>query len=190
MVWTAFALHALFWSPFVIRGQFDKATGGQQAGPTAHADPRATALVWAHVGAFVLTYAGIAWGGFGGTPWPLPELLRWSGVPLMLGTTWAMVRVMMVFRSWRLRAALRADHQLCTEGPFAVVRHPIYTALDVVGVASLLMVPNGLTLGGLVLNVLVGDIRARAEERLLLAAFGDRYAAYMARTRRCIPGLY
>jgi protein-S-isoprenylcysteine O-methyltransferase Ste14 len=40
------------------------------------------------------------------------------------------------------------------------------------------------------LVVLGGDLRARAEERVLLAAFGERYCDYIKRTSRLIPGLY
>jgi len=34
------------------------------------------------------------------------------------------------------------------------------------------------------------DLRARAEEKLLLQAFGASYREFIARTSRFIPGLY
>jgi protein-S-isoprenylcysteine O-methyltransferase Ste14 len=37
---------------------------------------------------------------------------------------------------------------------------------------------------------LSGDLRARAEEKVLLAAFGDRYREYAARVKRFVPGVY
>ena len=99
-------------------------------------------------------------------------------------------RVMMVFRSWRLQAALTAEHQLCTEGPFRLVRHPIYTGMMLLTLGTFLLAPNTLTLLGIAANFLAGDSRARAEERLLTGVFGDRYVAYMSRTKRFIPGVY
>jgi protein-S-isoprenylcysteine O-methyltransferase Ste14 len=35
-----------------------------------------------------------------------------------------------------------------------------------------------------------GDLRARAEETVLLAVFGDRYREYQRRVKRFIPGVY
>ena len=185
-----FALQALFWAPFLVRGQLDRTAGSHRDGATAHADPQATRLVWAHVVAFALLYGGAGWAFWSGGDDRLPLPVRLVAVPIMLGSTWAMIRVMIVFRSWRLRAVLTEAHELCTEGPFSVVRHPIYTGLVGVAVATMLVAPNGATAAGFVLNLLVGDRRARAEERLLLAAFGERYAAYMARTKRFLPGVY
>jgi len=190
MAWLVYGLHALFWAPFLIRGQLDKRSGTAQTGPEAHRSPGATALVWAHSAAFGVTYFGIGWGVFGGPLWPLPMPVRLLGVPIVIGTTWMIIRVMMVFRSWRLRAALQSDHQLCTEGPFRVVRHPIYTGLVLLTFASFLLVPNLLTAIGVITNFLAGDVRARTEEKLLAGVFGDRYSTYMTRTKRFLPGVY
>lgn len=184
-----FVLQAVFWAPFLVRGRLDHVAGSHRDGATAHAAPRASMLVWAHGGAFALLYGGAGWSLWSGGDAVLPLPVRLLAVPIMLASTWAMIRVMLVFRSWRLRAVLTEAHELCTEGPFSVVRHPIYTGLMAVGVATLLVAPNVLTAAGFLLNVLVGDLRARTEERLLLAAFGERYAAYMARTRRFVPRL-
>jgi protein-S-isoprenylcysteine O-methyltransferase Ste14 len=51
-------------------------------------------------------------------------------------------------------------------------------------------VPTPITWTGFVLMVIGGDLRARSEEKLLEQAFGDRYRAYRARTRRFVPGVY
>ena len=59
-----------------------------------------------------------------------------------------------------------------------------------VSIASFFLVPNALTALGILTNFAAGDLRARAEEKLLTEAFGDRYRTYMARTKRWIPGVY
>ncbi|GDX83337.1 farnesyl cysteine carboxyl-methyltransferase [Deltaproteobacteria bacterium] len=190
MAWLVYALHALFWAPFMVRGQLDKQAGLQQTGPAAHRNSAATALVWLHTAALGVTYVGIGWGLFNAAVWDWPLAARLLGVPIILATTWMIIRVMMVFRSWRLRAELTAEHQLCTEGPFRLIRHPIYTALVLLSIGSFFLVPNALTALGIVTNFLAGDLRARAEERLLIEAFGERYRTYMARTKRWIPGVF
>jgi len=87
-----------------------------------------------------------------------------------------------------LVARVTERHELITSGPYAVVRHPIYTAM--LG----LLIATGLTFGtptstvaGAVLYVIGTWLRTRAEERLLEAAFGDRYAAYRRRVPALIP---
>ena len=46
------------------------------------------------------------------------------------------------------------------------------------------------TVGGILGIAWVGSQRARAEEAILLAAFGERYGEFMARTKRFVPGVY
>ena len=184
------SLHLLFWAPFVLRGQIDRATGQAQAGPAAHKASAPSLVVWLHGVALFPTYSGMGAGSFGGWLWDAPVAVRLLGVPLFLGATVLVIRTLLVFRSWRLRAELTATHELCTEGPFARIRHPIYTAMVLLTLGTAIVVPNALTLLGVVLNFVAGDYRARQEERLLVQAFGERYLNYMGKTRRFVPGLY
>ena len=94
-------------------------------------------------------------------------------------------------RNWSLVARTRADHQLVEAGPFAYIRHPIYSAL------FLLMPAMALAFGHvahLVLSVplyAIGTwLRVGEEERLLRATFGSRYDAYAARVKRFLPGVF
>ena len=45
-------------------------------------------------------------------------------------------------------------------------------------------------LAGAVVVFVAGDLRARAEERVLVAQLGERYHEYAARARRLLPGVY
>lgn len=190
MALLAYGLHALFWAPFVVRGQLDRATGTAQSGAAAHRAPGASLVVWLHGVGLFPTYAGMGAGLFGGPFFGWPLHARLLGVGFFLAGTALVVASLVVFRSWRLRAELTEAHELCTTGPFARLRHPIYTALVLLTVGTFVLVPNWVTLLGVATNLLAGDYRARQEEKLLLAAFGERYAAYMARTRRFVPGVY
>jgi len=84
-------------------------------------------------------------------------------------------------------AAIREDHSLVVNGPFRLVRHPVYTGYLALlvgsGVASLnlcvlLLWPISL------LGILV---QATSEEQLLAARFGQVYACYAGRTGRLVP---
>jgi len=93
-------------------------------------------------------------------------------------------------RNWSLVARTRDDHRLVTTGPFAVVRHPIYTALALVVVAMALALGHVTHLvAALPVYALGTWLRVRAEERLLRAMFGTAYADYAARVKRFVPGL-
>jgi protein-S-isoprenylcysteine O-methyltransferase Ste14 len=63
-----------------------------------------------------------------------------------------------------------------------------FAMLAVVLATKLVLAP--LVWAGFALMVLFGDVRARAEERLLERAFGAAYREYRARTRRFLPGVY
>lgn len=93
-------------------------------------------------------------------------------------------------RSWRLVPTIAPGHALCTTGPYALVRHPMYLAIDLLGVGTAIWVGSLPAAVAAAMLVAGGLGRARQEERALLEAFGDEYRAYMARVRRLIPGLY
>lgn len=82
----------------------------------------------------------------------------------------------------------RASARLVTSGPYALVRHPMYSAV-IVGALALAIgwntVPHWVAFAAL---VAVLNAKARREERLLVERFPD-YAAYMARTPRFVPRL-
>lgn len=113
-------------------------------------------------------------------------LLLWLGATtLFIAATRAMGR------NWSIVARTREDHQLVQSGPFAAMRHPIYTAiaLQLIGAAVALGHPARLVLA-LPLYALGTWLRISEEERLLRAMFGSAYDAYAARVRRFVPGLF
>jgi protein-S-isoprenylcysteine O-methyltransferase Ste14 len=122
----------------------------------------------------------------------LPSILalQLAGIVVMAGGLALIAWAYVVFRSFRLLAQVDPGHELCQDGPFAWLRHPIYCGFNLFYLGSFLLVPHVGCLIQVVASVLALDVRARFEERVLLRAFGDRYASFMARTRRFVPGLY
>jgi protein-S-isoprenylcysteine O-methyltransferase Ste14 len=109
-------------------------------------------------------------------------LLAWWSV-------WAVVgAVRALGKQWSLQARVLEDHELITAGPFRRVRHPIYSAMIAMLVASGLAVGEWRTLAaGLALELAGTWIRVRGEERLLRGAFGARYDEYAARVPALVP---
>lgn len=100
--------------------------------------------------------------------------------------TWSFIAL----QSWRLLPKVDAGHELCTTGPYGLVRHPMYLAVDLLGVGSAVWVTTPVVALAAVLLVIGGDLRARVEEHVLVEAFADRYRSYMRRVRRTLPGVY
>lgn len=90
---------------------------------------------------------------------------------------------------WSSRARAQTGHQLRTTGPYAITRHPIYTA--VLGMLIGTTVAQGF---GRWIVVLAGvgvilALKVRAEERLLSAEFPLAYARYRAAVPTLLPRL-
>lgn len=93
-------------------------------------------------------------------------------------------------KNWSVVARTRSDHELVTTGPFAYLRHPIYTALGLFLIALAIATGNVERLViGLPIYALGTWLRIVEEEKLLRAAFGASYDAYAGRVRRFVPGL-
>jgi protein-S-isoprenylcysteine O-methyltransferase Ste14 len=93
-------------------------------------------------------------------------------------------------KQWSLTARLLEGHELVTSGPFARVRHPIYSALLGLLLATGLAWSSWpMTLAALAVYVFGTHLRAGREERLLLAQFGERYRDYARRVPRLLPRL-
>ncbi|HXK10650.1 MAG TPA: isoprenylcysteine carboxylmethyltransferase family protein [Vicinamibacteria bacterium] len=91
-------------------------------------------------------------------------------------------------RHWRIEAGLDADHQLIQAGVYGLVRHPIYTSMLFVVVAtSLVLAPLYLLPASVALYVAGTEIRVRAEEALLAERFGEAFQRYRRRVPAYVP---
>jgi protein-S-isoprenylcysteine O-methyltransferase Ste14 len=186
--------HAGFWAAFAIGRLASRRTNESKPdGPVAQEKRTAKhsrLLVGLHFVAFGFMYTGIGNAVFSGR---VPDWFagqRVAGAVLIgIGAALAMSAIL-YFRSWRFRATLNEGHQLATGGPFAVLRHPIYMALNLLALGSALWIPTLTVWAGFVLMLIGSDLRARAEEALLAQSFGVDYQNYRKKTWRFIPWIY
>ncbi|QCK88393.1 isoprenylcysteine carboxylmethyltransferase family protein [Phreatobacter aquaticus] len=91
-------------------------------------------------------------------------------------------------RNWSQTLELREGHTLVTHGVYRLVRHPMYSAFFLWGLAQLLLLQN-LIVGpaGLIGFGTLYCFRIAREERMMHEAFGQHYAEYADRTKRIIP---
>ena len=89
---------------------------------------------------------------------------------------------------WSLAARVVEGHKLVTQGPYSIVRNPIYTGMFGMLLATGLAVSHWI---GLVLAIIVFAIgtfiRVRSEERLLREMFGSEFDEYARTVRAVIP---
>ena len=82
---------------------------------------------------------------------------------------------------------VKVGHELVSDGPYAVTRHPMYTGLLAMLPGAALAWNSLLTLALAVLMVVPFAIQARIEEPLLEAHFGEAYRDYRRRVPRLLP---
>jgi protein-S-isoprenylcysteine O-methyltransferase Ste14 len=93
-------------------------------------------------------------------------------------------------KSWSLTSKPNVARPLVTDGIYRRIRHPMYTAHLLWGVAQLLLFPN-LIVGPLALLAMLAllGMRVPREERAMLRQFGDDYGQYMGVTGCFLPKL-
>ncbi|MEO8085097.1 MAG: isoprenylcysteine carboxylmethyltransferase family protein [Ardenticatenales bacterium] len=118
--------------------------------------------------------------------WPLTALVA---ILMALSVGLVMRAVARLGKQWAFAAQVVEDHALITDGPYAIVRNPIYTGMVGMFVASGLAIGRPLQLVlGLALMSAGTYVRIKAEERVLREAFGAEYDAYAARVPAVVPG--
>jgi protein-S-isoprenylcysteine O-methyltransferase Ste14 len=82
---------------------------------------------------------------------------------------------------------IKQDHQLIVSGPYALVRHPIYTGIlaGFIGMAIAIGQVRGVI--AFVLVFLVLWYKLRMEERWMRDQFGAHYEAYSRRVAALVP---
>jgi len=119
---------------------------------------------------------------------PHMEVIAWAGAVLCVAglgfCIWARVTL---GRNWSGAVTLKEGHELIERGAYRLVRHPIYTGLIAMFLATVIVLRHVGGIIGLVLVSISFWIKLRDEERVMLKQFPDQYAAYQQRVKRIIP---
>lgn len=163
-----------------------------------HAEPRGKALRAPTMRGFTLQAIGFAAVAFGPVKITLQSasaaaLGQAVTVAILMGFCLCLfaTSVFALKKNWSFSARTRSDHDLVTWGPFATIRHPIYTGLfaALLAIAVALGHWRGFLLA-LPLFWYGTWLRAVAEESVLRGRFGDDYERYAARVKRFVPGVF
>jgi protein-S-isoprenylcysteine O-methyltransferase Ste14 len=92
-------------------------------------------------------------------------------------------------RNWNLMPSLKQDHELIIRGPYAWVRHPMYSGLLLMLLGTVAWHGGGAVCMLWPLSFLGTWLKLRQEEKLLTRHFGAAYRAYQARVGALVPFL-
>ena len=90
-------------------------------------------------------------------------------------------------RNWSGSVTLKENHELIVRGPYRLVRHPIYTGLLAMVIATVIQQGH---IGGIIGLILISVslwIKSSHEEEVMRKQFPDQYPAYRKRVKRIIP---
>ena len=90
-------------------------------------------------------------------------------------------------RMWSANITLKEEHRIIDTGPYALVRHPIYSGLLLSAWASAAIHGNSMGFLGAALMTLGFYLKARREEQLLITELGASYESYLHRVPMLFP---
>ena len=118
-----------------------------------------------------------------------PDLLGYVGFAVLIFSNWLLWRSHSdLGRNWSSTVQIKSEQSLVAQGIYQYLRHPIYTAHILWGIAQAMMLPNWLA-GWLTLPLIlvVFALRIPNEEKTMIEQFGDEYREYMRSTGGIIP---
>ena len=130
-------------------------------------------------------------------PWLYLQLWKVGFWPFWLGAAIAIAGILFAVwarehlgSNWSRSVTIKQDHELIATGPYALVRHPIYTGIlaGFLGMAISISQVRGLIV--FVLIFFAFWIKLRMEEQWMRSQFGERYATYSHRTAALVPYLF
>jgi protein-S-isoprenylcysteine O-methyltransferase Ste14 len=118
-----------------------------------------------------------------GVLWQTPLVIAWSMVGVaVVGLLFAWWARFHLGRLWSAAVGRKAEHHVVDTGPYAIVRHPIYTGIIIASTATAALRGTALAWLGASVMTIGWMIKARMEEKFLREQLGA--AAYDDYARR------
>ncbi len=171
---------AAYWS---LTSRNVKAIARQESSRSrlSHMVPLAVAIVLLWLPGFPVPWLGDRF-------MPRAAWMFWSGALLTFGgILFTVLARVHLGKNWSATVTIKQGHELISSGPYAIVRHPIYSGLLLAFVGSALA--RGEWRG--VVAVLIAFValwrKLRLEERWMREQFGEQYEAYARRVAALLP---
>lgn len=189
MLWFYKCFFPVLWVVYLVYWRI----AGLNAKTTRQMEPLASRAI--RTVAFLLAIVLMAWPRI-----PVPWLNR-SFLPSGLASFWigAVITVAgLLFSIWARRhigqnwssaVTIKQNHELITSGPYAMVRHPIYTGLLFAFLGTAIALTQYRGLAAFLLIFFALWFKLRLEEKWMRSQFGDAYIAYSRRIAALVPFL-
>jgi protein-S-isoprenylcysteine O-methyltransferase Ste14 len=178
-IWIAFGLY------WIIAAKHSRKAGTHE--PAFHRVLRWAILVITFT---LLFWRQLDWGVLGRRAWPeVPGIAVAGFVATLLGLVVAIWARMHLGEYWSDKVVLKLGHRLIRTGPYAHMRHPIYSGvlLGVLGTAVVLGKVRGLLAFLMLLTNYA--IKARREDKLLSSSFPDEFRIHAQHAGFLLPKL-
>ena len=121
--------------------------------------------------------------------WATPDAIGWGLAAVAIAgfafAWWARIHLGAL---WSGSITRKADHHVVDTGPYAIVRHPIYTGLIAAAIPMVIIKASFAAMIGLVLMTIGYWLKAKMEEGFLRQELGaEAYDAYKKRVPMLVP---
>jgi protein-S-isoprenylcysteine O-methyltransferase Ste14 len=92
--------------------------------------------------------------------------------------------------NWSGTVTIKENHELITTGPYAIVRHPIYTGMLVMLFGVAILTGHAIVFGFVAVVTVAMWVKSLTEEGMMTKEFPDAYPAYRQRVPALIPFIF
>ena len=162
--------------------------------PTVRTQPAGSRLV--HAGVMILAFLLVFDSDFaiGPLAWRwLPATPMWAYIGLALtlaGIAFAIWARLFLGENWSAAVTIKEDHQLMRRGPYALVRHPIYSGLLLAILGTAIAEGQLRGLISFVLATIALRMKSLQEETFMVQQFGSQYQEYRRGVKSLVPFLW
>ena len=148
-----------------------------------------TLLFLVFLGMMILPLLYILTPLFSFADYTLPFFAQITGIVLIVPILWLFRRSHKdLGLNWSVTLEIREGHNVVDTGVYKYIRHPMYSAIWLWGIAQALLLQNYIAgFSGLICFGMLYLLRVQKEEEMMLKEFGEEYRAYQKRTKRIIP---
>jgi protein-S-isoprenylcysteine O-methyltransferase Ste14 len=140
--------------------------------------------------AFFLLFGRFRWPDWLRLRFAPEDSLTWTWVGLALtaaGIAFAIWARLWIGRNWSGRVTIKEEHELIQNGPYAIVRHPIYSGFLLAILGTAIVHGELRSLLALPLATLGWTFKLRMEESFMTQQFGSVYLDYKRRVKALVP---
>jgi protein-S-isoprenylcysteine O-methyltransferase Ste14 len=121
---------------------------------------------------------------------PAETWIAWGGIALTsLGVALAIWARYCLGQYWSSRVTLKEGHRVIRSGPYAFVRHPIYSGMLLAAIGTAVVIGEWRGVIAVIVMFIAHSLKAFREEALLTTELGEEYASYRSGTGFLLPRL-